>query len=178
MLQPSDIYVLAGLLATENRSWTYRELANKLGVPHPLVQRALQRAEEAELYSSANRIVHRPNMEEFLVHGLRYFAPGKLGPVTAGVPAAWAALPMANLIHEVGDLPPVWPSALGTSRGQALPPLHDSAVEAVTSLPRLGELLAVIDSIRAGDRRIQLVASDELAKRLRDESGYLVRTEV
>jgi DNA-binding transcriptional MocR family regulator len=167
MLQPSDIYVLCGLLAADDRSWTYRELASQLGVPHPLVQRALQRAEKAELYSSESRSVHRPNMEEFLLHGLRFLAPAKLGGVVPGVPAAWAAPPVSRVIRESGDLPPVWPTAQGRVRGQALPPLHEAAVEAADKLPRLGELLAIVDSLRAGDVRVRTVAADMLTDTLR-----------
>lgn len=166
MLQPSDIYVLCGLVAAADGSWTYRELAKQLGVPHPLVQRALQRAEEAELYSSDSRSVHRPNLEEFLLHGLRFLAPAKLGRVVPGVPAAWAAPPVSRVIRESGDLPPVWPSANGRVRGEALPPLHEAAIAAVEDLPRLGELLAIVDSLRAGDVRVRSVAAKMLVELL------------
>ena len=171
MIQPPDIYVLAGLVAGPDNAWTYRELAEALGVPHPLIQRALQRAEGAGLYSSENREVHLPNLEEFLQHGFRFLAPGKLGSVVAGVPAAWAAPPMARLIRESSELPPVWPSARGPVRGLALKPLHEAALEASERLPRLGELLSIIDSIRAGDLRIRSVAAKELAKCLRAKAS-------
>lgn len=173
MLQPSDIYVLCGLVVADHGLWTYRELGKQLGVPHPLVQRALQRAEEAELYSSDSRSVHRPNFEEFLLHGLRFLAPVKLGRVVPGVPAAWAAPPMSRKIRESGDLPPVWPAANGRIRGQALPPLHEAAVKAVEDLPRLGELLAIVDSLRAGDIRVRSVAAKMLLATL---SGQPVRS--
>lgn len=171
MLQPSDVYVLAGVLASDGSEWTYRQLAKDLGVPHPLVQRALQRAEQADLYSSASRSVHRPNLEEFLVHGLKFLAPARLGAVVAGVPAAWAAPPMARLIRESSELPPVWPAAYGRVRGQALAPLHKSAVGAAERQPRLAELLAIIDSLRTGDVRVRKVASEQLGKRLGARSG-------
>src|SRR2546426_5483111 len=151
MLQQSDIYVLCGLVAADDPSWTYRDLAKRLGVPHALVQRGLARAQEAGLYSAESRRVHRPNLEEFLPHGLRFVAPAKLGGVVPGVPAAWAAPPVSRRIRESGDLPPVWPTAEGRVRGQALAPLHESAVSAVERFPRLGELLAIVDSLRAGD---------------------------
>ena len=167
MLQPSDIYVLCGLLAADDDAWTYRELARKLGLPHPLVQRALQRAEEAELYSSERRQVHRSNMEEFLRHGLRFLAPVKLGGVVPGVPAAWAAPPVSRVIRESGDLPPVWPAADGRVRGQALPPLHKAAVKAAEETPQLGELLAIVDSLRAGDIRVRSVAAEMLTQLMR-----------
>ncbi len=172
MLQPSDIYVLCGLAAIgKDHRWTYRDLAKRLGVPHPLVQRALQRADEAGLYSGESRSVHRPNLEEFLLHGLRFVAPAKLGGVVPGVPAAWAAPPVSRTIRESGDLPPVWPSAEGRVRGQALAPLHKSAASAVTEFPRLGELLAIVDSLRAGDPRVRSVAARMLGEFLDGEAG-------
>lgn len=164
MLRPSDIYVLCGVVAADDASWTYRELASRLGVPHALVQRALQRGEEADLYSSESRGVHRPNLEEFILHGLRFLSPGKLGRVVPGVPAAWAASPVAGRIPESGDLPPVWPAAKGRVRGQALAPLHDAAVGAVEDFPELGELLVIVDSVRAGDVRVRSVAGPMLVQ--------------
>lgn len=172
MLQPSDIYVLCGLTAVDGASWTYRDLAKRLGVPHAMVQRALGRAQEAGLYLSESRRVHRPNLEEFLLHSLRFVAPAKLGGVVPGVPAAWAAPPVSRRIRESGDLPPVWPAADGRIRGQALPPLHESAVSAVKGFPRLGELLAIVDSLRAGDPRVRSVAAKMLVEFL---SGQPVR---
>lgn len=164
VLQPSDIYVLCGLAAVGEESWTYRDLAKRLGVPHALVQRALRRAEEAGLYSRESRGVHRPNLEEFLLHGLRFVAPAKLGLVVPGMPAAWAAPPVSRRIRESGDLPPVWPAAEGRVRGQALAPLHEAAVSAVDGFPRLGELLAIVDSLRTGDPRVRSVAAKMLVE--------------
>lgn len=162
MLQPSDIYVLCGLVAADDPSWTYRDLAKRLEVPHPLVQRALARAQEAGLYSAERRRVHRPNLEEFLLHGLRFLVPAKLGAVVPGIPAAWAAPPVSRRVREPGDLPPVWPVADGRVRGQALTPLHKSAVSAVNAFPHLSELLAIVDSLRAGDPRVRSVAAKML----------------
>lgn len=172
MIQPSDVYVLSGIAALDEGNWTYRDLAKRLKVPHALVQRALQRAEEAGLYSGASRRVHRANLEEFLLHGLRFIAPGKLGSVVPGVPAAWAATPVSRRIRESGDLPPVWPAGRGGARGQALAPLHEAAVSAVEDFPRLGELLAIVDSLRAGDPRVRSVAAKMLVEFL---SGQPVR---
>lgn len=161
MVSPADIYLLSGLVARDRQPWTYRELAKELAVPLPLVQRALKRASDAGLYQAEARDVHLPNFEEFLLHALRFVAPAQLGEVVPGVPAAWAAPPMSDLIRESGnELPPVWPTASGRVRGQALHPLHRAAIVASRQHPRLGELLAVIDSLRAGDVRVRGVASD------------------
>ena len=164
MLQSADIYVLSGIAALGDDRWTYRDLAQRLGVAPALVQRALRRAEEAGLYSGDSRRVHRANLEEFLRHGLRFVAPGKLGGVVSGEPAAWAAPPVSQRIRESGDLPPVWPAADGSTRGQALAPLHEAAGSAAKDFPRLGELLAIVDSLRAGDPRVRSVAAKMLVE--------------
>jgi hypothetical protein len=162
-----DIFVLGGLLAGD-RNWTYRSLAERLGVPHPVVQRALVRAQAADLYVPERRDVHRPHFEELAVHALRFLAPGRLGAVVPGVPAAWAAEPVAARIQSAGeDPPPVWPHARGQVRGQVLEPLHPAAPDAVEHWSELGEILAILDSLRAGDVRVRAVAADLLVERLR-----------
>lgn len=166
MVKAPDIYVLAGLLA-EDQPWSYRSLAERLRVPHPVVQRALARAGDADLYSGERREVHIPHLQEFAIHALRFVVPTRLGALVPGVPAAWAAEPMVGAIRISGDeQPPVWPYARGKVRGQAVEPLHPAAPEAVEDWPDLGEILALLDSLRAGDPRIRRVAADLLERTL------------
>jgi hypothetical protein len=169
MLHPSDVYVLAGLVAFADDDWTFRSLADKLELPHATVQRGFARGAQANLFLAERRGVHLPNFEEFLVHGVRFLAPASLGSIVPGVPAAWAASPMAELISESADaLPPVWPNAQGRVRGQALEPLHPSAMSSSEGFPKLGELLAIIDCLRIGDVRVRSVAADAVARTLRE----------
>jgi hypothetical protein len=171
MVKGPDIYVLSGLLAHREK-WSYRSLADRLRVPHPVVQRALARAQEADLYSGKRREVHVPHFEEFAIHALRFVAPAQLGALVPGVPAAWAAEPMAGAIHSSGEEPPpVWPFAQGRVRGQAIEPLHPASPEAVEGWPELGEILALLDSLRAGDSRVRRVAEDLLMSLLSERAG-------
>jgi DNA-binding Lrp family transcriptional regulator len=165
MLTPSDIYVLVGLAVWRDLRWTFRELAARLDVPVPFVQRALKRAEAAGLYKHESRQVHLANFAEFLVHAIRFVAPAKLGEVVAGVPTAWAAAPLSTRIVSTDSLPPVWPSASGRVRGQALEPLNEAAVRASAHDPTFAEALAVVDALRAGDVRVRLAAADVIYER-------------
>jgi hypothetical protein len=168
VIKAPDVFVIGGLLANGGE-WTFRSLAERLSVPHTVVQRALARAHAADLYAPDRREVHLPHFEEFAVHALRFVAPGHLGAVVTGVPAAWVAGPMAAAIRSAGeDPPPVWPHARGQVRGQALEPLHPAAPEAVERWPELGEILAVLDSLRAGDPRVRQVAEELLSGMLHD----------
>lgn len=171
MVKKSDIYVLSGLLVHEG-DWSYRSFADRLHVPHPVVQRGLSRAQDADLYSAEQREVHLPHFEEFAIHALRFVAPAQLGALMPGVPAAWAAEPMASAIRSSGaEPPPVWPYARGQVRGQAIEPLHPAAPEAVEEWPEFGELLALLDSLRAGDPRVRRVAEDLLVSLLSEWAG-------
>lgn len=175
MIKDPDVYVLGGLLAHDG-AWTYRSFAKRLRVPHPVVQRALERAKGADLYSVDRREVHLPHFEEFALHALRFVAPARLGALTPGVPAAWAVEPMASAIRSSGnEPPPVWPYAHGRVRGQAIEPLHSAAPGAVENWPELGEVLALLDSLRAGDARVRQVAGDLLLRMLRDRSAVASR---
>lgn len=175
MIKKSDIYVLSGLLA-HDEAWSYRSLADRLHVQHPVVQRAVERAKGADLYSADRREVHVPHFEEFALHALRFVAPARLGALVPGVPAAWAAEPMASAIRSSGnEPPPVWPYAQGRVRGQAIEPLHSSAPEAVDGWPELGEVLALLDSLRAGDARVRKVAGDLLSRMLRERTAAVNR---
>jgi hypothetical protein len=140
MVKDSDVYVLSGVFV-HDEPWTYRSLAERLRVPHPVVQRALERTKRADLYSADRRAVHLAHFEEFSLHALRFVVPTRLGPLTAGVPAAWAAEPVAGAICTSDDEPPpVWPYASGRVRGQAVEPLH-SALEPPAQPPFVGSIL-------------------------------------
>jgi hypothetical protein len=168
MVGPTDIYILAGALADEPETWTLRDLAVRLFVDHTLVHRALKRAENAGLYRASVKVINRANFEELTIHAVRFIAPARLGELTRGVPAAWAAEPISAIIHQrESEPPPVWPSALGAVRGQALQPLHPAAVLASQETPALARLLSIIDSLRAGDVRVRGVAATALRDTLR-----------
>ncbi len=167
MMGPTDLYVLAGVLSSEDETFTLRGLAAKLHVDHTLVHRALKRAENAGLYRESSRQVNLANFEELAIHAARFIAPARLGALTRGLPAAWAAEPISGLIHQTrSEPPPVWPSALGVRRGQALEPLHRAAVQAADDAPLAG-LLSIIDSLRAGDVRVRKIAGAALTDTLR-----------
>lgn len=175
MIKKSDIYVLSGLLAHDG-DWSYRSLADRLHVPHPVVQRALSRAQEADLYAGGRREVHVPHFEEFALHALRFVAAARLGALAPGVPAAWAAEPMAGVIRSaVDEPPPVWPHARGQVRGQTIEPLHPAAPEAIEHWPELSEILALLDSLRVGDARVRKVAGEFLSSMLREPAAAVGR---
>lgn len=172
MLKPQDILVLLKLVALGGRSWSYNEVAMALAMSPSEVHAALRRAVASGL---AVRIEKRispnvRNLEEFLLHGLRYaFAPER-GELTRGVPTAHAALSLE--VMESGDPPPVWPDPDGEERGIALRPLYRSVPEAARNDRELHQLLALVDSIRIGRARERALAEREISRRLEQYASY------
>jgi DNA-binding transcriptional MocR family regulator len=165
VVQSADIVVLFALI-NESDGWTLRSLAERLGVQHSKVQRALERLAEAGLYDPDRRQVIPHAAEEFVEHGLRYLHPAREGPVVRGVPTAWAAPPLKSEIVGGDDLPPVWPDPTSKIRGQAVEPLDGSLLKLVQEWPAVAELAALADALRLGDARSRAAAKKHLHERI------------
>jgi hypothetical protein len=166
MMKGEDIVVLLKLTADPPPSWTVRSLEAELGIPRSVIQRSLVRLEQAGLLEQGRRRANNGRAEEFLIHGLRYVFPPVRGGETRGVSTAWAAPPLQGKLGDSGELPPVWPDPLGSMRGSALEPLHDSAPGISRRDPALAELLALTDGLRLGDARVRGLAEELLRARL------------
>jgi hypothetical protein len=166
MLKGEDIVVALALVGVGS-GWTVRSLADSTGIPRSGVQRALVRLGKAGLLDERRRRVRALQLEEFVVHGVRYLFPPVLGGETRGVATAWAAEPLVGRVGSVvGSLPLVWPDPLGVVRGIELVPLHWAAVEGARRSPPLGELLVLVDGLRVGDARLRGIAAELLSDRL------------
>jgi DNA-binding transcriptional MocR family regulator len=156
-------------LMNEREEWTLRSLADRLGVQHSKVQRALERLSEAGLYDPSRRQVIPHAAEEFVEHALKYLHPVREGAVVRGVPTAWAAAPLKNEIAS-DDLPPVWPDPASKVRGQAVEPLDESLPRLAGNWPEVAELAALADALRLGDARSRAAARRHLRERLHARS--------
>jgi hypothetical protein len=171
-LKPQDILVLLKLVAVGHKAWTYNRLAVELGMSPSEVHSAVKRVLTAGLAVQVDDEI-RPNirnLEEFLLHGLRYvFLPDR-GQLSRGMPTAHAAPPLLEKMVPDQEPPPVWPDPEGEVRGMAFSPLYKSAAKAARQDSLLYELLALVDAIRGGRAREREIAGKELRKRL-DQYG-------
>lgn len=166
MLKGEDIVLLLKLTHM-SPDWTVRTLEHETAIPRSVVQRSLKRLWQAGLFDRRRRTANISQAEEFLIHGLKYVFPGSINGESRGFATAWGAKPLADkLAPRSDDVPPVWPSARGDTRGLSLEPLHPSVVDAANQDPLLREQLTLIDAIRIGDARIRDVAADLLTERL------------
>lgn len=174
-LKSQDVLVLLKLVARRNEPWTYNSLATELDLSPSQVHAAVQRAIESDLaYETDGQVrVHVRNLEEFLVHGMRYFFVPKKGAKSRGMATLTSAPPFAALFLD-GDEPVVWPDPSGDVRGESLAPIYKSAPNAARRDPELYELLVIADALRAGRAgragrgREKTVATRELKKKLKN----------
>jgi hypothetical protein len=169
MLKSQDIFVLLKLVAMEARSWSYAVLAVELGMSPSQLHGAIKRALAAQLaVRQGDRIVPNfRNLQEFLLHGLKYVFWAKRGELTRGMPTAHAAPPLAQiLVATATEPPPVWPDPEGEVRGMAFAPLYKLAPKAARADANLYELLALVDALRSGRAREREIAMKELKLRL------------
>jgi hypothetical protein len=168
VLKPQDILVLLKLVAMGRRPWSYASLAGSLGMSPSQVHSAIKRVLAVQLAVKKEDVIvpNIRNLDEFLVHGLKYVFAPELGKVTRGIPTSYAASPLNKTILAGDEPPPVWPSADGRVRGQAFPPLYKLAPKAILEDNSFYELLALVDAIRGGRAREREIAVKELRKRL------------
>ena len=168
LLKPQDVLVVLKLVAIGNKSWSYVSLSVELGMSLSQVHSAVKRSLAASLAVHKNEeiVPNIRNMEEFLIHGLKYVFLPERGEMTRGMPTGYAAPPLGDLFVSSNEPPPVWPDPEGEVRGIAFSPLYKSAPKAARADPKLYELLVLVDGIRAGRARERDIASKELRARL------------
>jgi hypothetical protein len=133
------------------------------------VHRSVTRLGESRLFVASEQTVQRANLARFIIHGLPFAFPARLGEIVRGVPTAWACpalkdTRLSTLVVE--DLVPVWPDSNGTIKGRAIEPLHSGVSKAVQSDADLYALLALIDVLRVGRAREREFAEAELQERI------------
>lgn len=167
-IKPQDVLVLLKLVALGDEPWTYASLAAGLGMSASQVHSAIQRVIRSELaYEAEDQVrVHIRNLEEFLVHGMRYFFVPERGAKSRGMVTLTSAPPMSAIFLD-SDEPIVWPDPSGDVRGESLMPIYKTAPEAARNDSELYELLVIADALRAGRTREKQAATKELKKRLR-----------
>jgi hypothetical protein len=168
-LKPQDLMVLLKMSCHRDRLFTYAQLAAELGISPSEAHSSLRRAISAQLAARTAEggvVVQRLALREFVLHGAKYSFPATTGSTTRGMPTAYAALPLRELIVQPDELPPVWPQSDGPTRGIAFYPLYPTAPDAAAKDEALYECLALFDALRAGAAREREIAQQLLGARL------------
>ena len=122
---------------------------------------AVKRLREANLVNSA-RGLKRRNVEEFLLHALRYMFPLKVtGEIANGMPTGFAA-PVSSEAFAVRGVVPVWNSRHGVIEGRVCEPIYPTAPDAAAEDSEVYAHLALMDMLRGGRLRERRFAEDKL----------------
>ncbi len=164
-LKPQDVLVLLKAVAHPQQRWTYAALGEALGLSASESHACVKRAVACGLAVAPARgewAPVRPNLLEFLLHGVRYVWPATLGPIKRGMPTAFGAEPLASQIKAAAGDAPVWAHAAGGAKGPTLTPIYRTAPQAALADPQLHRLLALLDALRSGRARERELAAEWL----------------
>jgi hypothetical protein len=172
MLKPQDCIILIKLLANPGMEWSQRQLAKALCISLAEINAGIKRLGDAGLLRKDKDRRLFPNInaaEEFLISGIKFFFPAKLGEYTRGIPTAVAAPIFHGIIATGNDPIPVWPDAVGDKKGVALEPLHPSVPKSLRENPDpvFYDMLVLIDAIRAGRPRERNLAAIFLKEKIK-----------
>lgn len=168
VLKPQDVLVMLKLVALKEKPWSYAWLGVNLDMSVSQLHSAIKRALSAKLAVKQHDSIlpNIRNLEEFLIHGLKYVFIAEKGELVRGMPTAYAASPLKKYIVQSSEPPPVWPDAEGKVRGMAFSPIYKLAPKAAKADQKLYELLVIVDGIRDGRAREIDIAVKELKGRL------------
>jgi hypothetical protein len=163
-LLPQDVLIMLKLAVLSGQEWTYSSIAYELGLSVSMVHSAVMRAKLAQLFNEHERRPRFRALEEFIIHGVKYAFVPDVGPLTRGIPTAFAAPVFRNEFGSFDDDMNiyVWPHPSGGHRGMELSPLHKSVPKIVENDRALYDALAALDALRIGRAREQKYAEKTL----------------
>ncbi len=167
MLSDLDNLVLVVLVEWEGQFDSQAELSTRLKIPPASLTRSLNRLDGALLIRRKNNTAIKAHAGEYLVHGLRYVFPAKLGTRVRGVPTAFSTPPLSDEITAQENV--VWPAEFGDTSGLELPPIHNKIPALCVAFPELHPAFAILDALRIGRARERELARRHLEKWIQNE---------
>jgi hypothetical protein len=175
-MKPQDIVIAFKVISKSAKSenWTQNQIALELCMSPSEINAGLKRLQASGLLIPSighqNPRIKPTLLYEFLLHGIRYVFPAKLGALTSGIATSYAAPIFKNKIAIGNDPVPVWPFVEGNARGLAITPLYKSVPLSIAKYPDqlFYNMLSLVDAIRCGKARERNIAADLLKKILRD----------
>lgn len=166
-LRPLDVAVILSLAVNKAAKSSLQEIAHELGLSSSTVHQSVQRLSNAGLLVKENRRPNRVALLNFLVHGVRYAFPARLGRDARGVPTAHAGPSLRDTFQGAPAL--VWPDVDGEARGASLVPLYPQATGLPKNSPAVYEALTLVDAVRVGQSRERNAAVARLEQLIRGE---------
>lgn len=113
--QAQDLAVVLKLVSLQGEQMAYAALAKQMRLSQFEVHAAVQRLIAARLVTKHAGPIGAARVRD---QRTSYAYPPVRGEATIGFPTSYAVPPLSEQIQASADLPPVWPHAEGTTRGQ------------------------------------------------------------
>lgn len=173
MLRPQDCVLLIKLLANRHYAeLSQRELSAMLCISLSEINASIKRLLQSGLirHDVESKGIHPilSAAEEFIIIGIKYSFPAKVGEYTRGIPTSIAA-PVFKGKVVMGDEPiPIWPFAHGGKKGISVEPLYSAVPQSISQHPdqNFYDLLALVDVIRIGRAGERNIAKNLLKKKI------------
>lgn len=163
MLKAQDIVILVKIIALENQDWNINNLSSSLGISQSEVSKALSRLALSGLIDETKKNPAKNSVFDVITSAIRFLFPVRPGQVLKGIPTAHSVPPLSKKIRSGVNY--IWPDPNGTMRGESIEPLYKTVPKIVGEDKKFYEMMALIDAIRVGKSREQLLAKEELRKR-------------
>ena len=140
---------------------SYQSISKSAKISVSEAHASVRRLRDCDLVNP-DRGLKKRNVEEFLIHGLRYMFPMKwTGKLTYGMPTSYAAPVSADVFSVSGNVP-VWDVPNGKTFGRSCEPIYPTVPDAAAEDSGLYDRLAVIDMLRGGRMRERNFAEKKL----------------
>lgn len=163
-MRPQDIVILLKIAAKKDTAWNMKILAQELHISASEVSESLSRSAFAGLIAKDKETLFKSAIFDFLKYGLKYVFPVKPGTIVRGIPTAYSATPLKQMLNTNEEI--VWAYAGGSVRGASIDPLIPSLPQAVMEDQAFYEIMALTETLRTGKVREQQLAIEALSKRL------------
>ncbi len=167
MLKAQDL-VCALAIRLVPQAWSYNSLSAYTGLSTSQSHISCKRLGDAKLLrqdAGAAWQVPGLNLAEFLIHGVPYVFPARLGEATRGIPTAHsAAFVTSAFAASESTNALVWPTMDGEMKGNSLEPLHPCQLRCIAKPggEPIYRALVCVDLLRVGQSRERAWAADTL----------------
>lgn len=141
------------------------------------VHQAVRKGVQAGLLASDSHEVIPHAVEEWFLHGIRFFVPLVRGGRGRGMPTGLSAPPFTEWFPEHSEDVWVWPDAEGTLRGDLIQPVFSSVPFAARQDADLYAWLVVLDVIRGGRARERNLATQWVKERLSSGKSIFIEAD-
>jgi hypothetical protein len=163
MLKAQDITILVKIIALENKEWSINDLSSSLSISQSEVSKALSRLAFSGLIDETKKSPAKNSLFDVIVNSIMFLFPVRPGQVLKGIPTAHSVAPLSKKIRSSVNY--IWPDPNGTMRGESIEPLYKTVPKIVGEDKKFYEMMALIDALRVGKSREQVLAKEELRKR-------------